>query len=76
MNVNIEIAFLNFIKNEFLSLRGLWFGPLDGRAVKLWIRYKLLLYNFILCFRLKQVDVFLSNRCVVFDVQNCTWIAS
>jgi len=26
MNVNNEIIFLNFLKNHFLDLRGLWFG--------------------------------------------------
>jgi len=26
MSVNIEIVFLDFLKNDFLDLRGLWFG--------------------------------------------------
>jgi len=26
MCVNIEIVFLDFLKNDFLDLRGLWFG--------------------------------------------------
>jgi len=26
MNVIIELVFLNFLKNDFLDLRGLWFG--------------------------------------------------
>jgi len=26
MNVNIEIVYLDFLKSDFLDLRGLWFG--------------------------------------------------
>jgi len=26
MNVNIEIVFLDFLKNDFLDVRGWWFG--------------------------------------------------
>jgi len=37
MYVNIEIVFLDFLKNEFLNLRGLWF--VDGSKVfQIWLR--------------------------------------
>jgi len=34
MNVNIEIAFLDFLENDFLDLRGLWFGRQNTDVIR------------------------------------------
>jgi len=35
MNVNIEIVFRDIVKNDFMDLRGLWFGWQYGSELEL-----------------------------------------
>jgi len=58
MSVNIEIIFLDFLKNDFLDLRGLWFG----RQFSLWL--SLLFY--ILHYKTNLIILYLeySPKCV------------